>query len=164
MDSSQSGIFGGTIWCPFHGPLVHLGAFVLCIHLLKWAQRSINIWFILESTIIYHIVYQNHYKHLLESQLSTLVFNICHHTQLFLPRVIKLNICPKIFRLFFPLADFFKWQMKLLFHLRTESTMIFKRLFSWSRSLGKLYHSRSLAKKDPVFGHLSIISRGVWYT
>ena len=37
--------------------------------------------------------------------------------------------------------------------------MIFKRFFSWSRSLGKLYHSRSFAKKDPVFGHLSIISR-----
>ena len=73
----------------FWGPL-----FYVFIHQSELSEALIYDLF-LKARFIYHIVYQNHYKHLLESQLSTLVFNICHHTQLLLPRVIKLNICLK---------------------------------------------------------------------
>ena len=102
----------------------------------------------LKARFIYHIVYQNHYKHILEWHLSTLVFNICHHTQLFLPRVIKLNICPNIFGLYLPLADFFKWQMQLIsftngVHDYFQKALFLISVFGKAVPLSKLCQERS---------------------
>ena len=85
-------IRGGPVGVHFMGSRSIWGPlFYVFTYQSEFSKASIYDLF-LKARFIYHIVYQNHYKHLLESQLSTLVFNICHHTQLLLPRVIKLNI------------------------------------------------------------------------